>query len=113
MELSRSELHDIPVLRVEGDLDHSNCDTFAQAVLSIEGDRVLIDLSDCPYIDSGGLAVFLAAVRDARGKGWVGIVAPNPNVVRLFEIIGLTADPDFKIFKDSDEAAEYVSSEAA
>jgi hypothetical protein len=39
-----------------------------------------------------------------REKGWIGVIAPNPNLLRLFEITGLAAAPDFRVFASSAEA---------
>jgi anti-anti-sigma factor len=65
---------------------------------------LLLDLADCPYLDSGGLSVLLYAVREVQGTGWLGVVAPSRNLVRLFEISGLAVTPDFRLFVDLDEA---------
>ncbi|MCL5735509.1 MAG: STAS domain-containing protein [Actinobacteria bacterium] len=108
MDVRESSISGVPLLKVTGDLDHSNADELGDKIHVFNDPRVLVDLTDCPYLDSGGLAVFLSTVRDVRGKGWVGIVGANANVRRLFEIIGLTADPDFRVFSDTDEAGSCI-----
>jgi stage II sporulation protein AA (anti-sigma F factor antagonist) len=112
MELEKSALLDVPVLRVTGDLDHSNSEMVGEAIRQLGTSRVLIDLTGCPYLDSGGLSIVLSTVRDVRGKGWLGVVGSSDNVIRLFEIVGLTTDPDFRIFSNMDEASAALSREA-
>jgi len=106
MEVLTTALLGVPILEVTGDLDHLTALALETAVGDVlsDGSRLFFDLSDCPYIDSGGLSVLLFALRQVRGKGWLGVVGPKRNLLRLFEIVGLTADPDFRVFPGSDEA---------
>ncbi len=113
MEVLESSLSGLPVLKVTGDLDHLTAPAFEQSVqeaLRANGMHLLLDLAGCPYLDSGGLSVLLYAVREVRGKGWLGVIAPSGNLLRLFEITGLTDDPDFRVFSSSREAAAAVES---
>ena len=108
MEVRESSLSGLPVLTVTGDVDHltvQGLEASVQKTLGANGKCLLVDLADCPYLDSAGLSVLLCAVREVKGKGWVGVIAPRPNLVRLFEIVGLNSDPDFHIFSSPDEAA--------
>ena len=112
MEVIKAALSGVPVLKVMGDLDHLTAPALETAVgdvLSADGMRLLLDLTDCPYLDSGGLSVLLYAVREVRGKGWIGVIAPSHNLFRLFEITGLTVAPDFRVFSDSDQAMEALA----
>jgi len=112
MEVLEGSLSDVPLLRVRGEVDHlsaSALDEVVQKLLDSNGARLLVDLAECPYLDSGGLSVILSAVREVRGKGWLGVVAPNENLIRLFEIVGLTINSDFRIFAGQDEAAEALA----
>ena len=112
MEISNASLSGIPVLRVVGDVDHQAAAVFDEAVRGALGpdcDCLLLDLSDCPYLDSGGLGVILTVYRDMRERGWVGVVGPNPNVRRLLELVGLFGAESFLVFGDEEEAAMHVS----
>ncbi len=107
MTVLESALSGVPVLKPTGEVDHSNASFLKESVrraLAAGGQCLLIDLSDCPYFDSGGLSVLLSTVRELRGKGWLGVIAPNPNLIRLFEIVGLAATSDFRVFCDADQA---------
>jgi anti-anti-sigma factor len=107
MRVLESSLADGPVLKPTAGVDHSNASILEESVqkaLRADSGRLLLDLTDCPYLDSGGLSVLLSAVRDVREKGWLGVIAPSANLLRLFEIVGLTAAPGFRVFFDPDEA---------
>ncbi len=114
MEISQASLFDIPLLRVAGDVDHSVSAVFDEAVqntLALDGGRLLLDLSACPYVDSGGLSVILTAFKEVRGQGWLGVVGPSPNVQRLFELVGLLGEESFVVFSDEEEVARFISAQ--
>ena len=83
IEVLTTALLGVPVLKVTGDLDHLSAPTLEGAIEDIFGTdavRLLVDLVDCPYLDSGGLSVLLYTVREVRGKGWIGVVSPSRNL---------------------------------
>lgn len=107
MEVLKTASFGVPVLKVTGDVDHLSAQALEESVqesLRADDTHLLVDLSECPYMDSGGVSVLLHAVREVKGKGWIGVVAPNRNLLRLFEITRLTANPDARVFADLDEA---------
>ena len=88
------------VLAVTGDLDAAN----APALRShLDGDGstarpVVIDLSDCDFIDSAGIALIVEACRNriradrkngARGCVSLALAAPSGQVDRIIRITGL------------------------
>lgn len=90
-----------------GEIDHGSSGVLQTAIDSIledGGPIILLDLTDVTYIDSGGISVLLATVRRLRGDGWLAAINPNPNVRRLFEIVGLKFDAGFRVFDDRAEA---------
>ena len=44
------------VLKAAGEIDMTNCDTFAAAIDDVPG-RLVVDLTDVEYMDSAGLSV--------------------------------------------------------
>jgi anti-anti-sigma factor len=114
MEVFQASLSGVPLVRVVGDIDHGNSAALDAAVKKsqgLDGHRLLLDLSACPYIDSGGLSVLLLVVRDLRSDGWLGIVTSNKNLLRLFEIVGLQSDPGIRLFHDLAGAKRYLGEE--
>lgn len=107
MELSTSRIGDLPVLEIRGEIDHGNASKVSAAVDRLstpEGRIVLLDLTEVAYMDSGGISVLLSLLRRLRGQGWLGVIGPNQNVRRLFEIVGLPLDESFRVFSDRAEA---------
>jgi anti-sigma B factor antagonist len=106
MEISLASHEHIPVLRVTGDIDMATAPRFdAELERHSDGFRspLLIDLSKCPFLDSGALNVLLQAVRRLGSDAWLGVVGANRNLRRVFEIVALTADPRFRILENLSE----------
>jgi anti-anti-sigma factor len=76
-------------LKVEGELDLAVADQLKEEIAKAAGCAVLIDLSECTFIDSTGLAVVLLARRDG---GRVAIHSPSEPVERTLSVTGLTGD---------------------
>jgi len=93
---------------VEGDLDHSSVPAFRDDVSSrlSRASRLLIDLSGCDFIDSGGLGELMACLVDIGDEGCLAVIAPRAPMRRLFEVAGLTRHERFLVFEDR-EAAEH------
>lgn len=109
MELSASRVEDLPLINLRGEIDHSNAAKVSAAIdqlLKEEHRVILLDLSDVAYMDSGGISVVLSALRRLRGRGWLGIINPNDNVRRLFQIVGLSLDEGLRLFSDRSSAEE-------
>jgi anti-sigma B factor antagonist len=107
MDVRITSLGDLPLLETRGDIDHSTCGSLEVALAeAIEAGNniVFLDLQRVTYIDSGGLSVLLAGVRQLRDRGWLGAIGPNANTRRLLEIVGLLVDPCFRVFETRDDA---------
>ena len=102
MEIIRKSLASTPLLEIEGDIDHASTDTFDRAVRECldGGQRLLLDLTRCGYIDSGGLAVLIYLTRRLTPCGWLGMVVTSKNILRLFELVGLDAYPGFRSLRE-------------
>ena len=101
----------VPLLSLAGDFDHSSAALFgerANQALESGGTSLLLQLTDTAYIDSGGVSILLALLHTVRNRGWLGVIGPNPDVLRLLRIIGLTIDPNFRVFRDLDEVGEFL-----
>jgi anti-anti-sigma factor len=101
----------VPLLSLAGDFDHSSLSVFknkADEALGTEGSRLLIQLTDCTYIDSGGVSSLLTLLHRVRIRGWLGVIAPTPEVLRLLQMVGLTIDPNFRVFSNLDDVEEFL-----
>jgi anti-sigma B factor antagonist len=111
LEVHESRLLDVPLLKICGEVDHWSAPALEQAMQSACGDKVLLDLTECRYLDSGGLGVILSAVQESSAGGGVGVIGPNADVRRLFEIVGLVSSPGFWVFDTSEAAESQLPSE--
>ena len=112
MELSETSLCGAPVLRVVGELDHATSPVLAEKAANALGADpacILFDLEACTYLDSGGVGVLLTLLEQVRDRGWVGIISPSRQVLRILEIMGLTSSEDFKVFSSAAEAQEHCN----
>jgi anti-anti-sigma factor len=104
----------IPLLRVSGELDHSGGVDLCGAgreVLGDDGQVLLLDLSECIYIDSGGLGALFGLLRDLGSGGVLGLVGVNPDVCRILEIVGLPRMASLRLFADVAQASAAMTAE--
>jgi anti-sigma B factor antagonist len=97
----------LTILHVEGELDHATAPELREpleGVISNGASSVLIDLSDCSFIDSTGLSVLVHArsrmVEERSGR--LELCCPDAQIRRLFEITGI--EEAFGIFESRDDA---------
>lgn len=93
IELDLGDPGDIfSVIAVTGELDLATASVFARSLRrAYDGPvgGVLIDLSDCGFIDSTGVSLLLNACRrQTRAREGLAVVCPNPTPLRVFEITG-------------------------
>jgi anti-sigma B factor antagonist len=102
LQIASAWLRGLPLLQVIGDIDHQFAPVLlsaAEDALGPNGQGLLLDLSGCPYLDSGGISVLLMLLKVMKSRlGWLGVISPSPDVHRLLEIVALTPDPDFRVF---------------
>jgi len=78
------------VISVAGDVDVLTSDSFRETIARAEegAERVVISLLDCPYLDSTGLTVLVAAQR-RLGARLAVVVANEGNVRKIVDIASL------------------------
>jgi anti-sigma B factor antagonist len=102
----------VRLIEVHGELDLSTAlqleEPLEDAVREPDG-AVLIDLADCQFIDSTGIALIVRAWQrvDAGagngGKGGLVLCCQNEQVRRVLEVTGL--EHSLRVFETRDEAA--------
>jgi anti-anti-sigma factor len=98
-EATAAQLDDgVRVVAVRGELDLSTAadlEAPLEDAVSTGDASVLIDLTDCEFIDSTGIALIVRAwqrldnAADGEGRGRVVICSSNDQVRRVLEITGL------------------------
>ena len=100
---SDGELHTVSVY---GELDQGTAPQLRGVLGSVIGDEkvaVLVDLSDCEFIDSTGLSLLVEAKRRlGEEQRDFGVCCPDADVRRLLELTGI--DEAVGLFDTRDEA---------
>jgi anti-sigma B factor antagonist len=105
-ETSSAEVDGVCVVAVRGELDLSTAPDLEgplNAAVSGNGGSVLIDLTECEFIDSTGIALIVRAWQqlDQGANGRLNICAPNEQVRRVFDVSGL--DQSIPVHASRDE----------
>jgi anti-sigma B factor antagonist len=80
----------VQVVSVEGELDLHTASQLGEALESTESARVVLDLTDAPFIDSTALGLIVdVSKRMARQDRKLLVVAGNPTVARVLQLTGL------------------------
>lgn len=83
----------IHVVSVRGEVDLATGPEFERALFAVPEDGVesmIVDLTDCSFMDSTGLHLLTRSQeRFERSGGRVAVVAANRGVLRLFELAQL------------------------
>lgn len=79
------------VLQVEGDLDMATAPTLEDALAdSGFAKRLVVDLSQCTFVDSSAVRVLVSSVRDSEAAGGsLALVVTDPGILRVLEISGV------------------------
>lgn len=86
------ELSELPgggtVVQVDGDLDMATSPQLEAALVQAGFERrLVIDLTDCTFLDSSAVRVLASAVRDSEAAhGSLALVAPDQGILRVLEI---------------------------
>jgi anti-anti-sigma factor len=115
MQVNEERLASVPMLGIVGEIDYANAPGLfrrAEKIMDRGFVHVILDLEECGYIDSGGVRALLEIVRRLRHRGWLGVIAPNAQVRRLLQFVGLAIDPGFRVFDTREEASEALGAAA-
>ena len=96
--------------RPVGELDAYTVNDFREALGEVtSADRVLIDLSNVPFMDSAGLGALIGGIRRAREAGGdVAVACSRPTLTRLLHTTGF--DRIVPVTETVEEAAAALAS---
>ncbi|MHC4250071.1 MAG: STAS domain-containing protein [Planctomycetota bacterium] len=110
IDLDSVEGTSIVALRCHGDIDAHTCaklDTTMKGILGEGVSRVIVDLTDVPYMASRGLGVLIAARKHIEDTGGaLALLNPNESVTAAIEVLGF--DTVFSIVSTEQAAIEAV-----
>ncbi len=99
---------DIHILEIEGRIDMKTASEIEHELDSLKEAnivKIIIDFSAVNYISSGGLRVFLTALKWTKaGNGDLKLVSLEKNVEKIFRLAGFTKI--FNILPDAENAVQ-------
>ena len=116
MKITESVIDGIPLIAIDGDLDHSSKKVVHDAVSGIlEGpyppQGLLVDLTDCTFLDSGGLSVLLYALGQLPAHGWLGIIGASAGANQVLTYTGFLDHAKVRFFSSLSDAAASLARE--
>jgi anti-sigma B factor antagonist len=83
----------ISVVRVRGELDQATSPALEESLTQTPpGDNVVLDLTDCSFIDSSAIRVLLGGANHVESSGGsMSLVVPAAGVLRALEIANVEA----------------------
>lgn len=90
--VTRHDRDGVTVVEATGEVDLASSDELGNALREAVGgsERVVLDLSGCPFLDSSGLRALIAARNGAETSGGsFAVVIADPNVLRVIEVASL------------------------
>jgi len=99
------------VCRPVGELDAYTVPAFRETLASFGPDqRLLIDLSEVPFMDSAGLGALIGGIRRVReAGGTVAVACSRPTLMRLLHTTGF--DRIVSVTETVDQAAQVLAEE--
>ncbi len=102
------------VISVRGDLDLSTAPRLKWMLVdSLEAghSRLVVDLSQCTFMDSTALGVLIGVNRSLDVGARLAIVCAQANVLKIFELSGM--DGAFALFQTLDDALAHAQGTTA
>ena len=94
------------MVSAEGELDLHTAKQLDEALASTDHPRVILDLTEVPFVDSTALGTIVAATKKMRAqRRELIVVAGNPVVARALSITGLD-----RVFSVHHSLAEAITS---
>ena len=113
LEIQVEASGDVTVCRPVGELDAYTVGQFREALADLSStDRLLIDLSAVPFMDSAGLGALIGGIRRAREAGGdVAVACSRPTLTRLLHTTGF--DRIVPVTETVEGATEALAAAAA
>lgn len=116
MHLTQGAIDGVPLIVVEGDLDQDSKQIARDAVGEIlQGPyppkHLLIDLTDCTFLDSGGLSVLFTALARLPIDGWLGLIGATAGTNRALTYTGFLENEKVRFFSSVNDAASSLARE--
>jgi anti-anti-sigma factor len=103
MNIRESSVEGVPLIVIEGELDQASKQVVLDAVSDIltgafPPQSILIDLTECTFVDSGGLSVLLTTLGQLPDDGWLGIIGASGGPNRVLQYTGFMEQEKVRFF---------------
>ena len=91
MSINTKQIEEVHIVELSGDIDANSAPTISSAVLPLAepGNKILLDLSEVPYMSSAGLRMLLRLYRTAASKdGKVVLVGLSEEIADTMLVTG-------------------------
>lgn len=112
LDIQIEDSRDYVVCRPEGELDAFTVSQFREVLAELSTrPRLVIDLSEVPFMDSAGLGALIGGIRRTREQGGdVSVACNRPTLIRLLRTTGF--DRVVTVADTVEEAAAALASAA-
>ncbi|MBN1629604.1 MAG: STAS domain-containing protein [Thermoleophilia bacterium] len=116
MNVTEGAIGGVPLIVVDGDLDRSSKQVIRDAVDDIfrgayPPQGLLFDLTDCTFLDSGGISVLLYVLEQLPADGWLGVVGASAGTNRVLTYTGFLDSDKVRFFSSRGDAAASLARE--
>ncbi len=116
MHVIESVIEGVPLVVIEGDMDQASKPAAREAVNGIlQGPyppkNLLIDLTGCTFLDSGGLSVLLTALAQLPADSWLGVIGASAGANRVLTFTGFLDNEKVRFFSSPSDAAASLARE--
>jgi anti-anti-sigma factor len=116
MKVVEGEIGGVPLIVVDGELDQSTKQVVRDAVFDVlrgpyPPRNLLVDLTDCAFLDSGGIGVLLSALAHLPADGWLGLIGATAATARALSYTGFYENEKVRLFSSTSDAAATLARE--
>lgn len=113
VEINITAADDHTICQPIGELDAYSVAQFREALASVaDAPRLLIDLSEVPFMDSAGLGALIGGIRKVRdADGDVAVACSRPTLTRLLHTTGF--DRIVPVTESVQDALEHLRAPAS
>lgn len=116
MRVTEDVVGGTPLFIVTGELDQESKRTLVDALDRVlrgpqSPHHVLLDLSECDFVDSGGISALLMILDRISTTGWLGIIGVMSGPLKVLTYTGFLDLDRVRFFTNSDEAAVELAAE--
>jgi anti-anti-sigma factor len=114
MKMIEGTMNGVPLIAIDGDLDRSSIGAVRDVVNGVLGgpyppQRLLFDLTDCTFVDSGGLSVLFLALDLLPTHGWLGLIGSSAGATRVLTYTGFLEHDRVRFYSSPSDAAASLA----